>query len=109
IGSTSAFAVVLLLLVGILALSRKWLDLILLVTQLVVAFVFYKGLKEVFGRVRPDIEHLIEASGYSFPSGNALMSAAFYGWAGIVLALNIRNKIGSTVIQVVSVLVIFLA
>jgi len=36
-------------------------------------------LKSLFGRSRPDIPLLNEASGLSFPSGHALMSVTFYG------------------------------
>jgi undecaprenyl-diphosphatase len=36
-------------------------------------------LKNAFGRHRPDIPLLKEASGLSFPSGHALMSVTFYG------------------------------
>ncbi|HYC40129.1 MAG TPA: phosphatase PAP2 family protein [Chitinophagaceae bacterium] len=36
-------------------------------------------LKKVFGRVRPEIPLLKEASGLSFPSGHAFMSVTFYG------------------------------
>lgn len=36
-------------------------------------------LKNIFGRQRPDIPLLKEASGLSFPSGHALMSVTFYG------------------------------
>lgn len=36
-------------------------------------------LKNLFGRTRPDIPLLSEASGLSFPSGHALMSVTFYG------------------------------
>lgn len=35
-------------------------------------------LKNLFHRIRPDILHLTEATGYSFPSGHAMVSAALY-------------------------------
>ena len=36
-------------------------------------------LKNLFGRVRPDIPLIKEAKGLSFPSGHAFMSVTFYG------------------------------
>lgn len=36
-------------------------------------------LKQIFRRSRPDVEHLVEAGGYSFPSGHAMVSFIFYG------------------------------
>lgn len=35
--------------------------------------------KTVFRRARPDVLRLVQASGYSFPSGHSMISAAFYG------------------------------
>lgn len=43
-------------------------------------------LKLIFHRLRPDVGYsLISASGYSFPSGHALMSLLFYGFLGHLL------------------------
>ncbi|MDF2721517.1 MAG: phosphatidylglycerophosphatase, partial [Paenibacillus sp.] len=64
---------------------RKWLEPLLLLINLAIAFGLYKGLKELFERPRPSVEALIEASGYGFPSGNALLSSAVYGFAAYAL------------------------
>ncbi|HOV43556.1 MAG TPA: phosphatase PAP2 family protein [Syntrophothermus lipocalidus] len=37
-------------------------------------------LKNVFHRIRPELAPLVPAPGYSFPSGHAMMSTAFYGF-----------------------------
>ena len=42
-------------------------------------------LKNVFQRTRPELAPLVPAPGYSFPSGHALMSAAFYGFLAYLL------------------------
>ncbi len=49
-------------------------------------------LKTAFRRARPDIQHLIEVGGYSFPSGHAMVSTAFYGMLGYLLWLNLREQ-----------------
>lgn len=51
-------------------------------------------LKNIFHRTRPDIVHLVKVSGYSFPSGHAMVSASFYGMLGYIIWLNLceRNK-----------------
>lgn len=36
------------------------------------------GLKEIFARERPDILRLINETGYSFPSGHAMINASLY-------------------------------
>lgn len=47
--------------------------------------------KNIFKRDRPNILRLIEETGYSFPSGHAMASMAFYG-SIIVLALNSKME-----------------
>jgi undecaprenyl-diphosphatase len=42
-------------------------------------------LKRGFGRTRPDLDRLIDVSGYSFPSGHAMVAAAFYGMLAYIL------------------------
>jgi len=49
-------------------------------------------LKVLFHRARPDIVHLADAGGYSFPSGHAMVAAAFYGVIGYLLWLNLKNR-----------------
>lgn len=49
-------------------------------------------LKEIFQRSRPDIVHLVQAGGYSFPSGHAMIATAFYGMLGYLLWVNLRRK-----------------
>ncbi|MBD2843774.1 phosphatase PAP2 family protein [Paenibacillus sp. IB182496] len=40
------------------------------------------ALKALFQRSRPALERLVEAGGYSFPSGHAMVSMCFYGMLG---------------------------
>lgn len=65
-------------------------------------------LKEVFHRARPDIQHLVSAGGYSFPSGHAMIATAFYGMLGYLIWLNLRrsNKPSWYVMVLVFVLVV---
>ena len=71
-------------------LKHTWEPVILAVT-LAGCWVLNEVLKAFFQRSRPDIEHLVEAGGYSFPSGHAMISAAFYGMLGYLLWLNLRD------------------
>ncbi|MCK9906483.1 phosphatase PAP2 family protein, partial [Frankia sp. Cpl3] len=41
---------------------------------------------------RPSMHHLVEAGSYSFPSGHAMVSAAFYGMLGYLIWLNLRQR-----------------
>lgn len=44
-----------------------------------------EALKAFFQRARPDAPALVTATGYSFPSGHAMISFAFYGLLGYLL------------------------
>lgn len=44
-----------------------------------------EALKAFFQRTRPDAAALVSAKGYSFPSGHAMISFAFYGLLGYLL------------------------
>lgn len=50
------------------------------------------ALKNIFHRTRPDIQHLVNAGGYSFPSGHATISATFYGMLGYLIWLNLHER-----------------
>lgn len=53
---------------------------ILVGINLIIAFLFNLFLKAIFSRPRPLDINLIKESGYSFPSGHAMGSTAFYGF-----------------------------
>lgn len=49
-------------------------------------------LKHIFHRTRPEIARLVDVSGYSFPSGHAMVSFAFYGMLAYLLWININSN-----------------
>ncbi len=49
-------------------------------------------LKAWFGRERPEQDFLVHASGYSFPSGHAMVSICFYGMVGYLTYRFLRGK-----------------
>ena len=49
-------------------------------------------LKYVVQRPRPTEFRIIDESGYSFPSGHSMVSAAFYGFLIYLIYKNIRNR-----------------
>lgn len=67
-------------------------------------------LKEVFGRARPDIDQLVHAAHYSFPSGHAMNSMAFYGALSLLGISFIRAKpvLGRTIASFLIVLILFI-
>ncbi len=50
------------------------------------------GLKNLFGRQRPDVPLIFKADGLSFPSGHALFSVTFYGLLIYIVYKTIHQK-----------------
>lgn len=49
-------------------------------------------LKHIVQRPRPTEHRIIDESGYSFPSGHSMVSAAFYGFLIYLIYKNVKNK-----------------
>ena len=49
-------------------------------------------LKNIVQRPRPTEYKMIDESGYSFPSGHSMVSAAFYGFLIYLIYKNVKNK-----------------
>ena len=64
--------------IGIIIKNRKCG--ILVSINLIIIFILNQTMKLIFNRPRPEGNRLIEASGYSFPSGHSMVSMAFYGF-----------------------------
>ena len=65
-------------------------------------------LKFVFQRERPSGYRLIEMGGYSFPSGHAMVSMAFYGLLIYIIYHYVKNKKIRNILIALNVLVIIL-
>lgn len=80
-----AIPVLLVMLVAVAAwfyfARKRWLEPLILFLAMGGAAGLNSLCKAWIQRVRPTGEQLIEATGYSFPSGNAMVSAAFVGMA----------------------------
>ena len=59
-------------------------------------------LKHFFHRTRPDLHRLIEAGGYSFPSGHAMNAFAVYGIITFLLWRHIPSHLGRTILILIS-------
>ncbi len=85
---------------------RRWREIAGLGICLAGGAVLNYLLKNLFERARPDLFRMVEAGGYSFPSGHAMVSLCFYGMVAFLLVRNIRSLHGRlAVISGVSLLV----
>lgn len=65
-------------------------------------------LKLIFKRERPSGYRLIEMAGYSFPSGHAMASLAFYGMLIYIVKRLVKNKILKILLISVNIVIIVL-
>ena len=89
----------------ILYLLKYYLSIYLILTTIISTFTNLL-LKNVIRRDRPTILRLVDASGYSFPSGHAMGSICFYGFIiYMIKKSNINNKIKTTINTFLSILI----
>lgn len=74
--------------VSVLTFLRRWIELKGLVICLLGGTVLNEILKHMFERTRPEVFHIVAASGFSFPSGHAMTSLCFYGMLTFFLVRN---------------------
>ena len=65
-------------------------------------------LKIIFQRERPLGYRLIEISGYSFPSGHAMVSMAFYGLLIYIINHLVKNKLLKNTLIIINIIIILL-
>ena len=63
-------------------------------------------LKWVFQRARPDINRLIEITGYSYPSGHSMGAFSFYSVLAYLLWRHIDSRAGRGALIAVSIVMI---
>ena len=62
-----------------------------------------QGLKYIFRRERPSLKHLVEASGYSFPSGHTMISVMLYGFLLYLSRRYIKNEMLKNILSILFV------
>lgn len=92
-GSPTIMIIIAVISVGFLLVVKKhsW-DAIMLIIALTGATIMDWILKLAFHRNRPIPPGLVQASGYSFPSGHAMVSLVFYGMLVYLLWVNYKPR-----------------
>lgn len=70
----------------------KKIESILILLNLIIIFILNQIMKVIIARPRPIEYRLIEEHGYSFPSGHAMISTAFYGFLIYLIYKKVNNK-----------------
>lgn len=100
--------IVSLCLASLLSLIWKYKASIYLIIVTIISTVFNFLTKNIVLRNRPDHLRLIEETGYSFPSGHAMGSIAFYGFVIFLLSKSKINKYLKIFLSIIIGLTIFL-
>lgn len=93
LGNTTTFVFVLLVAVFYLYFVKKWrIEGLFLSFSGVVSGLLIVATKGLYARVRPAIEHLVVAQGFSFPSGHSAGSMMIYGFMLIIAHQRLTSK-----------------
>ena len=77
-------------------------------SSLIVITLANQSLKAIFQRERPFGYRLIEMTGYSFPSGHAMVSMAFYGLLIYIIYKLVKNRTLRNILIIINIIIIFL-
>ncbi|WP_237715623.1 MULTISPECIES: phosphatase PAP2 family protein [Pelosinus] len=89
LGFGFSYGVIVFITVSILVALRRWIELKGLTVCLLGGAALNEMLKHLFERARPEAFQIVAESGFSFPSGHAMVSLCFYG---IVAFLIVRKR-----------------
>lgn len=105
---SSAYALIVLSILLLLIMKKKKIPL-LICLNLIISFLTNQIAKLTFSRPRPVGINLIEESGYSYPSGHAMISMAYFGFiAYLIYKSNINKIIKSILITSIFILILLI-
>jgi len=103
----AVFLIILAVILSIIIKNKK--TAILIWANLGISTLLNQILKHIVQRPRPTEFRIIDESGYSFPSGHSMVSAAFYGFLIYLIYKNIKNKkLKWSLITILSVLIVLI-
>ena len=91
-----------------LCMKRRYLDSALLLAVIIGKSLNVSWFKAMFGRERPDIPHLVEATSMSFPSGHSASASSLYLMLAFIMTRNIESAAERTFIFASAGVLIFL-
>ncbi|MBP1155417.1 MULTISPECIES: phosphatase PAP2 family protein [unclassified Paenibacillus] len=106
LGSTAAFGAITIGGSVLVWSLRRRKEAVALLGTVAAAYLLNIVVKSWVGRERPQHEGWLDASGLSFPSGNAMIGMVLYGMLAYILASSIRSRMGQWCVMLIGVLVI---
>ena len=89
------------LIVAFIFYRKQWkMESYLMLGNLTLAGILIVTFKNIYQRPRPEILHLVEEKGFSFPSGHSLAVTIMVGTLIVILSQRIKNTIWRKIVQI---------
>lgn len=96
------------LIVAFIFYRKQWkMESYLMLGNLTLAGILIVTFKNIYQRPRPEILHLVEEKGFSFPSGHSLAVTIMVGTLIVILSQRIKNTVWRKIVQILLSLYIF--
>ena len=96
------------LIVAFIFYRKQWkMESYLMLGSLTLAGILIVTFKNIYQRPRPEILHLVEEKGFSFPSGHSLAVTIMVGTLIVILSQRIKNTVWRKIVQILLSLYIF--
>ena len=89
------------LIVAFIFFRKQWkMESYLMLGNLALAGILIVTFKNIYQRPRPEILHLVEEKGFSFPSGHSLAVTIMVGTLIVILSQRIKNTVWRKIVQI---------
>ena len=89
------------LIVAFIFYRKQWkMESFLMLGNLALAGVLIVTFKNIYQRPRPEILHLVEEKGFSFPSGHSLAVTIMVGTLIVIFSQRIKNQLWKRIVQI---------
>ena len=89
------------LIVAFIFYRKQWkMEIYLMLGNLALAGILIVTFKNIYQRPRPEILHLVEEKGFSFPSGHSLAVTIMVGTLIVILSQRIKNTVWRKIVQI---------
>ena len=89
------------LIVAFIFYRKQWkLESYLMLGNLALAGILIVTFKNIYQRPRPEILHLVEDNGFSFPSGHSLAVTIMVGTLIVILSQRIKDQLWKRIVQI---------
>ncbi|MDF9466234.1 phosphatase PAP2 family protein [Bacillus cereus] len=106
LGSAIGIAATLVISLLVFWKQRYYAAMIVYPMGILITHLVNKGIKEIVKRERPSLNKALDALGYSFPSGHAMLSIMTFGFLAYIIAANLKSIAGKCVITILMGIVI---